>query len=207
MPIDVEVVLVLFGGASALVLCPRGKGYKESPWVGYNCSPSRTLSLVFPNYRIWWYPNRTLSPGVILPPSCCNMGLCQPRMGLPSHIGLVPWVRILDSTWRPQQSGHVAMPLWTCEPSDASCLWAFQEKLCPKIWWRHAREPCIVHHALVSTKGHDLPPRQESHLGLLKRTHTWENHLADKVWAHTSSSLANPRATQAILRKTPKHTL
>jgi hypothetical protein len=29
-----------------------GRGYKESPRVAYNHSPSKTLSLVFPNYKI-----------------------------------------------------------------------------------------------------------------------------------------------------------
>jgi hypothetical protein len=58
-----------------------GRGYKESPQVCYNCSPSRTLSLIFSNYKIWSYPSSTLSLEVILPPSCCNVGLCQPLHG------------------------------------------------------------------------------------------------------------------------------
>jgi hypothetical protein len=51
MIIAIDVVVVLFvWGAHALLLYLRGRGYKESLQVGYNCCPSRTLSLVFPNY-------------------------------------------------------------------------------------------------------------------------------------------------------------
>jgi hypothetical protein len=56
-----------------------------------------TLSLVFPNYSIRSYLNRTLSLKIILSPSYRNMGLCRPPIGLPSHLGHVAWVRILDS--------------------------------------------------------------------------------------------------------------
>jgi hypothetical protein len=52
-----------------------GRGYKENPRVGYNYSISRTLSLAFPNYKIRSYSTSILSLGVILPPSCCNVGL------------------------------------------------------------------------------------------------------------------------------------
>jgi hypothetical protein len=52
-------------------------GYKESTWVGYNCSPSTTLSLIFSKYKIWSYPNRTLPLGDILPSSCWSVGLCR----------------------------------------------------------------------------------------------------------------------------------
>jgi hypothetical protein len=66
--IDVVVALVVvpwhLEGAPALLLYLRGRSYKESPWVGYNYSPSRTLSL-----------------GVILSPPCSNVGLCRPLHG------------------------------------------------------------------------------------------------------------------------------
>jgi hypothetical protein len=69
----------------------RGRGYKEIPRVSYNCSPSRILSLVFPNYKIWYYPSS------ILASYCSNMGLCWHPMDLLSHISHVPWVCILDN--------------------------------------------------------------------------------------------------------------
>jgi hypothetical protein len=49
--IDVVVVVVLlFRGVSVLLLYLRGRGYKKSLRVGYNYSPSITISLVFSNY-------------------------------------------------------------------------------------------------------------------------------------------------------------
>jgi hypothetical protein len=75
----VPLVLVLWGVPLPLLLYSRGWGYKEGPQVGYNCSPSRTISLVFSNYKIWSYLSRTLSLRDILPPSCRNMGLCRPH--------------------------------------------------------------------------------------------------------------------------------
>jgi hypothetical protein len=77
--IDVVVVVVLVVILSGCP-CPPffiqgGRGYKESSRDSYNCNPSRTLSLVFPNYDIWSYANRTLSLGDILSSYCCNMGI------------------------------------------------------------------------------------------------------------------------------------
>jgi hypothetical protein len=46
------IALLLGGGAAALLLYPRDMSYKESPWVSYNYSPNRTLSIVFSNYKI-----------------------------------------------------------------------------------------------------------------------------------------------------------
>jgi hypothetical protein len=79
MTIDVVVVfvlvVVLWGWPCPPFFIQGGRGYKESPRVSYNCNPSRTLSLVLPNYKIWSYANRTLSLGDILSSYCCNMGL------------------------------------------------------------------------------------------------------------------------------------
>jgi hypothetical protein len=49
-----DVVVVVLGGGGGLTsfYIQGGKGYNESPRVRYNCSPSGTLSLVFPNYKI-----------------------------------------------------------------------------------------------------------------------------------------------------------
>jgi hypothetical protein len=51
-----------------------GTSSKESPQVSCNYNPSTTLSLVFPNYKIWSYQCRALSLGDILPPSCWSEG-------------------------------------------------------------------------------------------------------------------------------------
>jgi hypothetical protein len=48
--IAIDIVVLLFvWGAPALLLYQRGRGYKGSHRVGYNCSSSWTLSLFFPN--------------------------------------------------------------------------------------------------------------------------------------------------------------
>jgi hypothetical protein len=51
MTVDVMVV-VLLGVPLPSFYIQGGRGYNESPRVSYNCSPSRTLSLAFPNYKI-----------------------------------------------------------------------------------------------------------------------------------------------------------
>jgi hypothetical protein len=89
--------LLFFWGCPALLLYQGGRAYKDSSWVSYNCSPTRTLSLVFFNYKIWSYSTRILFLGDILLLYCCNMGLCQPHMGLLSYLGHVPRIRILDN--------------------------------------------------------------------------------------------------------------
>jgi hypothetical protein len=46
------LVVVFVWGASALLLYPRGRGYKENLRVDYKCSSSWTTSLVFSKYKI-----------------------------------------------------------------------------------------------------------------------------------------------------------
>jgi hypothetical protein len=67
---------------TSLYLYLWGRGYKKIHWVGCNCSPIKTLSLVFTNYKIWFYRSNTLSMGVILSPFYCNLGVCRPLHGL-----------------------------------------------------------------------------------------------------------------------------
>jgi hypothetical protein len=50
--IDVVLVVVLWGVPLPSFYIQGGRGYKKSPRVDYNCCLSRTLSLVFPNYKI-----------------------------------------------------------------------------------------------------------------------------------------------------------
>jgi hypothetical protein len=49
MAIDVVVVVVFWGVPLPSFYMQGGWDYKESPRISYNCSPSRTLSLVFLN--------------------------------------------------------------------------------------------------------------------------------------------------------------
>jgi hypothetical protein len=76
MTIDVVVVVVVWEVSLSPSYIQGGRGYKTSPRVSYNSSP-RTLSLIFASYKILSSPNMTLSLGVILPPSCCNVGSCR----------------------------------------------------------------------------------------------------------------------------------
>jgi hypothetical protein len=50
--VAIDVVIVIWWVPLPSFYIQGGRGYKESPLIGYNCSPSRTLSLVFPNYKI-----------------------------------------------------------------------------------------------------------------------------------------------------------
>jgi hypothetical protein len=69
-----------------------GKGYKKSHRIGYNCSPSRTLSLVFPNYKPKFDLIRL---GLYLWELFCRYlvvmwAYADPYMGLPSRLSHVP---------------------------------------------------------------------------------------------------------------------
>jgi hypothetical protein len=52
MTIGVAIIVVVRGCPLPSFYIQGDMGYKESPVVGYNYSPSMTLSLVFSNYKI-----------------------------------------------------------------------------------------------------------------------------------------------------------
>jgi hypothetical protein len=50
--VDIVIIVVVRGVPLPSFYIQGRRGYKESHRVPYNCSPSKTLSLVFPSYKI-----------------------------------------------------------------------------------------------------------------------------------------------------------